>query len=77
MWYASRSLFLIENEFKKVSYMSQNGQYEDYFKSFSQLEDILIEAKSYLEDAFQNEGTSNLLKWAVRESSSRVHFRDF
>lgn len=73
MWYASRTLFLIENESQNL-YRSSKVKYANNLRS---LNDILKEAKSYLKDAFENEATGFLLRSAVRDGNTKTYFRDF
>ena len=81
MWYASRTLFLIENEYQKFMYNVENGIKDDvaYLNRFKALQDVLFEAKSYLEDAFENSATQFLFKWSipVGNQNNQVYFRDF
>jgi hypothetical protein len=82
MWYASRTLFLIENEYQRYLYIIKNDNVEsnkDFVERFKSLQSILFEAKSYLEDAFENAATQDLLKWSIPVDSTRtqVYFRDF
>lgn len=77
LWYASRSLFLIENEIEKFIYLTKNGRSEVYFDTFSGISEILLEAKSFLQDAFETKATEYLLKWQIQDGPGKTHFRDF
>jgi hypothetical protein len=75
MWYASRSLFLIENEFQ---YFNAQIEPPEYMENLKDLKDILTEARSYLKDAFENEATRFLLSSAIKdEKTGFTYFRDF
>lgn len=75
LWYASRSLFLIDNELKKQTapgFLLNNGS------SAANLKDILAEARVYLKNAFENDVTEFLLRSAVNSTDqSMTYFRDF
>jgi hypothetical protein len=78
MWYASRILFLIENEFQNLLSSKRTRVVVDYLENLDDLKDILSEAKFYLQNAFENEATSFFLKSAIRvEKSNVTYFRDF
>lgn len=80
MWYASRTLFLIENEYQKFSHMAahKDEHYDEAkFVHLSSLRDILTEAKFYLEDTFKTTVTKFLLREAVKASANQTYFRDF
>ncbi|CAF0912293.1 unnamed protein product [Brachionus calyciflorus] len=66
LWYASRTLFLIESEAKKMSFLNNDN-----------LESVLLEAKSYLQDAFETKATEFLLNWQIKDGVDKTHFRDF
>jgi hypothetical protein len=82
MWYASRTLFLIENEYQRYSCIIKNVNVEsnkDFVELFESLQPILFEAKSYLEEAFENAVTEDLIKWSIPVDSTRtqIYYRDF
>jgi hypothetical protein len=81
MWYASRTLFLINNEYERFLYLMKNGENSDleFLENFSSLKNILLEAKSYLEEAFENVATKYLFEWGIPLDSAHsvVYFRDF
>jgi hypothetical protein len=79
LWYSSRTLFLIENEYKKFEHLIVKNDDNDveHLKRLSDLSDILKEAKFYLQTAFENEGTNDLFEKAVRVDDNNVYFRDF
>ena len=77
LWYASRTLFLIENEIGKYFYFTKIGKTDEYFTSLESVRDILLEAKAYLQDAFENKATQYLLKWKINDGQEKTHFRDF
>ena len=81
MWYASRTLFLIENEYQKYIHCKQqnSASNNEFIIRFESLQAILFEAKFYLQEAFENAATQDLLKWSIPTDSSRsqIYFRDF
>jgi hypothetical protein len=79
LWYSSRTLFLIENEYKKFEYMIQTNDVSEieHLKRLRDLSDILQEAKYYLQVAFENEATDDLFKKLIRVDDNNVYFRDF
>ena len=72
LWYASRSLFFLENELTHIGFNTD----EQFVKHFNSLKDILVEVKSYLQDAFENTVTEYLLKSYSRENFG-TYFCDF
>lgn len=66
MWYASRTLFLIENQL-------QNNQQQ----LIGDLQRILAEAKGYLQVAFENRVSNLLLATAIKDSVDTAYFVDF
>ena len=65
MWYASRTLFLIENEYQNYLHMRTKNENvvsdKDFVERFESLQSILFEAKSYLQEAFENGATQDLV----------------
>lgn len=80
LWYASRTLFLINNEYEKVENFKSGKLDETRVKRLKSLENVFSEAKSYLETAFENSATSILLTKAIPVTDTNetsVYFRDF
>lgn len=78
MWYASRSLFLINNELRKLASPTEYQIEQAFLDNLGALKDILIEARGYLQDAFENDVTAYLFANAVNGSTqSSTYFRDF
>jgi hypothetical protein len=81
LWYASRTLFLIENEMANYEHLRANAPSENamFLRLMDALRDILMEAKGYLQDAFENEATHFFEHSVVYTDSSRSkgYFRDF
>ncbi|RNA27111.1 transmembrane [Brachionus plicatilis] len=77
LWYASRTLFLIESELKKFYYFNKIGKYEEYFLDFEKLENILIEAKHFLQDTFETAVTRFLVNSSIQDGRNKTFFRDF
>ena len=67
LWYASRSLFFLENELTQIEFNTD----EQFLKHFNSLKDLLIEVKSYLQDAFENTVTDFLLKLNDQENEQK------
>jgi len=72
LWYASRSLFFLENELTQIEFNTDKR----FVEHFNSLKDILVEAKSYLQDAFENTATEYLLKSNNKENLG-TYFCDF
>ncbi|RNA10229.1 transmembrane [Brachionus plicatilis] len=64
LWYTSRTLFLLENEFRSSSVPKSIG-------------DVLTEAKSYLSKALEKEATNFFLAKAQRDHEGHIFFEDF
>lgn len=78
LWYASRSLFLIENELQKLnSPLVTDPNEQGFLNNLRALKDILTEAKDYLKEAFENDVTGFLVRTAVNATSESTYFRDF
>ena len=79
MWYASRTLFLIENEYRKFAVMLEDRDLSKsgYVMRLASLQSILKEAKSYLEEAFKTSAYNFLTKSALRPARGETYFRDF
>lgn len=77
LWYASRSLFLIESELKKFNQQKQSDSLEEYFTNFQKLEKILSESKKYLQNAFENAVTRFLIDSRINNRENETFFRDF
>lgn len=80
LWYTSRTLFLLDTEFEKYDQMTKlnDPKNKEYLKHFRALEDIFNEARSYLNETFQNTVTQYLL--ANRkdgETENETYFCDF
>ena len=78
LWYASRTLFLLENEFQKFEKSNEIKQIKDSNR-FNSLKDVLEEAKFYLKDAFEGVVSDLLIKSVNREESinDEAYFCDF
>ncbi|RNA02512.1 hypothetical protein BpHYR1_046433, partial [Brachionus plicatilis] len=77
LWYASRTIFLIENEIEKFIHLRKKGVHHEYYGSLESISDILLEAKGYLQDAFENKATEYLSKWQIPDGPDKGYFRDF
>lgn len=77
LWYASRTLFLIESELNKFKFVNHTGKNEDYMINFDKLEKLLNEVKKYLEDAFENWVTNYLINSSIDDGKNTTFFRDF
>ena len=79
LWYASRTLFLLENEFQRFDSMKKSfGLEDDFVKRFQLLEDIFAEAKGYLKEAFEKSATEFLISSAIKDKDpAGSYFCDF
>lgn len=81
MWYASRTLFLIENEYQNYMNLlnSNNKEHVAFVKRFRALKPILEEALSYLQPAFEIFATVDLFKWTRidEKDKTKTYFCDF
>lgn len=66
---------MIENELQKLYAPSEAEPW--LVENLNRLQDVLKEAKSYLQDAFENDVTSFLMHTAVNDSDGSTRFRDF
>merc|ERR550539_112211 len=85
LWYASRTLFLIDNEYERYTNFKQtplselSEETQGFVQRFESLEDILMEAKGYLQKAFEETATIDLLKRAKKSDGDLqlTYFTDF
>jgi hypothetical protein len=87
LWYASRTLFLLETETQNYMYLmkqnnlinnAENAEKIAFIRQFRALKPIFEEAKSYLLDAFETTTTLNLLNWKRNDSNpNEMYFCDF
>ncbi len=81
LWYTSRTLFLLENEFQSFEQLAKLNKPEDrrYLEHFSSMYHIFDQARSYLNGTFQGAVTDFLVDNQIKSESSddEVYFCDF
>jgi hypothetical protein len=76
LWYSSRTLFLINNEYLKLE-QTPAAVDEHYRSHLAALKDVFAEAKSYLEEAFKTTATAFLFEKKLTPTPGHTYFRDF
>ncbi len=81
LWYTSRTLFFLENEFQNYENLAKLNKPKDqiFLKHFSSMYQVLDQAKSYLNVTFQGVVTNFLIDNQIKSelSSDEVYFCDF
>lgn len=77
LWYTSRTLFLLENEFQEFNKLDSKKDTK-HQNNFASLKEIFAIAKSYLKETFENSVTEFLFQKQIKsESNNEVYFCDF
>jgi hypothetical protein len=87
LWYASRTLFLLECENQKYMYLmkqnnlinnAENAEKIAYIKRFRALKPVFDEARLFLQDAFETSATDDLMQWKRNDGNpNEMYFCDF
>jgi hypothetical protein len=79
LWYASRTLFLLTNQYNKYDDMIARNDLSDkeFVQRLASMQSVFLQAKSYLEDAFKTTATEYLFAKKLTPQPGHTYFRDF